>query len=130
MAKLDENLRSAYEKYKPVQHPTAVHTLPLSTSVLITGIPELKESKGYFSGMVLVPVGKAFVPIPISDMYQVYEIRDEKSDEKLIIAISNTSKKTLQNRVTVAGVIKELKPQKDKIIDAGQYLEVNYFTAL
>lgn len=132
ISKLDDALLAAYQQYVPRQIASSENNdgYTISSGITVTGVPELKESKEYFSGMILVPVGKAFVPIPISDMYHVYEIKDEQSDEKIIIAHGKGSEKLPENRVTIAGVLKELKPKKDNDIDAAQFLEINYFLNL
>jgi hypothetical protein len=80
--------------------------------------------------MILVPVGKAFVPIPISDMYTVYEIKDEQSSEKVLNAHAKGSEKLPEIRIMVGGVLKEVKPKKDEELVVEQFLEINYFMDL
>jgi hypothetical protein len=129
IAQLDDNLRTAYDKYSLTEmSPSEVNGIDIQPSnFVVTGIPELKESRKYFSGMILVPVGKAFVPIPISDMYHVYEIKDGQTDPGILIAHATGSEKLPEKRVKVAGVLKELTQKKGEEIDANKFLEVNYF---
>lgn len=132
ISKLDEVLLAAYQKYVPRQIANFANSdaLTISSGIKVTGIPELKESKEYFSGMILVPVGKVFVPIPISDMYHVYEIKDEQSAEKIIIAHGKGSTKLPENRITIAGVLKALEQKKETKIEADRFLEINYYLSM
>lgn len=132
MSRLDSNLKAAYQKYIATEmSPAEVNGRGIqSSNLVITGIPELKESKNYFSGMILVPVGKAFVPIPISDMYSVYEIKDEQTSEKILIAHTKGSETLPEKRIKVGGVLKEVKPKKNEKLVVEQFLEINYFLDL
>ncbi|MCE7043440.1 hypothetical protein [Dyadobacter sp. CY312] len=132
ISKLDDQLRVTYKKYKPIEMtPSEVNVVGTkSSNIIVTGIPEMKESKNYFSGMILVPIGKAFVPIPISDMYTVYEIKDEQSSEMILIAHAKGSEKLPEKRIKVGGVLKEVKPKKNEKVVVEQFLEINYFLDL
>jgi hypothetical protein len=131
ISRLDDKLKAVYHKYAPIElSPAEVNEIGTkSSNIVVSGIPELKESKNYFSGMILVPVGKAFVPIPISDMYHVYEIRDEQSAEIMIIAHATGSEKLPSKKIKVGGVLKELKPDKNAP-STSSFLEINYFMNL
>ena len=132
ISKLDDNLKATYGKHKPTEmSPSEVNEIGTkSSNIVVTGIPEMKESRNYFSGMILVPVGKAFVPIPISDMYTVYEIKDEQSSEMILIAHAKGSEKLPEKRIKVGGVLKEVKPKKNEKLVVKQFLEINYFLDL
>lgn len=134
ISKLDSSLQRSYQKYK------AQELLPseandkgiLSSNAIITGFPKMRESKSDFKGFILIPIstGKAmtFVPIPIIDKYDIYEIRDEISAETFLIAHARGEEKLPEQQIKVAGVLKELKLKKDDEENSTRkFLEVNYF---
>lgn len=132
ISKLDSNLQRSYQKYK------AQELLPseandrgvISSNAIITGFPKMRESKSDLNGFILIPIstGKAmtFVPIPIIDKYDIYEIRDEISAETFLIAHARGEEKLPEQQIKVAGVLKELKLKKDEE-STTKFLEVNYF---
>ncbi len=79
---LDVSLRSTYEKYKSQEFlPSEAYDKGiLSSNSIITGFPKKIDSKSDFNGVIVLPVGKSFVVMPIIDKYDVYEIRDEVSE--------------------------------------------------
>lgn len=133
LSKLDSSLQRSYQKYK------AQELLPseandrgiLSSNAIITGFPKMRESKSDFNGFILIPIstGKAmtFVPVPIIDKYDIYEIRDEVSSETFLIAHARGEEKLPEQQIKVAGVLKELKLKKGETERATKFLEVNYF---
>ncbi|MDT0678108.1 hypothetical protein [Autumnicola musiva] len=78
--------------------------------------------------MIPVMAGKAmtFMMIPIIEQYNVYELRDEKTSETFIIAHSKDSDVLPQEKIVIAGVIKELKTNKDKNAPGRKFLEAIY----
>ncbi|AOM80974.1 hypothetical protein BFS30_23410 [Pedobacter steynii] len=106
----------------------------VSSNAIITGIPKMIESKSDFKGYILIPMlaGKVttFIPVPIIDRYDVYEIRDEKSSDTFLIAHAKGSEKLPERKIKVAGVLKELKSKKDEDKGSKKFLEVNYFLNL
>jgi hypothetical protein len=133
LSQLDDRLQLSYQKYK------AQELLPseaneqgiISSNAIITGVPSLSESKSDFSGFVMVPMAKGgLVLIPIIDQYDVYEIRDEKSSDTFLIAHAKGSEKLPEQKIKVAGVLKELKSKKDEEKGEKKFLEVNYFLHL
>ena len=130
ISKLDESLRVNYFKYKPqTLLPSEVNEKGiLSSNMVLTGIPKLIESKSDFNGFIMIPVmvGKVmtFSLIPLIDNYDVYELRDEKSSETFIIAHSKSSEKLPNEKMTIAGVLKELEENEKGI--KKKFLEVIY----
>jgi hypothetical protein len=97
----------------------------------LTGVPELIDSKSDFNGFIMIPImtGKVttFSLIPLIDRYDIYELRDEKTSETFIIAHSKSSKKLPNEKIVIAGVLKELekneKEIKKKFLEAIYYIE-------
>ncbi|WP_083252209.1 hypothetical protein [Pedobacter steynii] len=136
LSKFDRSLESSYHKYK-AQELLASEANGIgivSSNAIITGIPKMIESKSDFKGYILIPMlaGKVttFIPVPIIDRYDVYEIRDEKSSDTFLIAHAKGSEKLPERKIKVAGVLKELKSKKDEDKGSKKFLEVNYFLNL
>lgn len=133
LSKLDSSLQRSYEKYKAQELlPSEANNKGiLSSNAIITGFPKMRESRSDFNGFILIPIstGKAmtFVPVPIIDKYDIYEIRDEISSETFLIAHARGEEKLPEQQIKVAGVFKELKMKKGEKESATKFLEVNYF---
>lgn len=129
----DADLKEAFRKYK------AQHLLPseanqygvVSSNAIITGIPKLQTSKTRFSGFIMIPIiagsVTSFVMIPISEKYDIYEVRDEESSEEFLVAHSRSSNKLPQKKIKIGGVIKELKLKEDEKEASGKFLECLYY---
>ena len=68
-----------------------------------------------------------FIPVPLVDSYDVYEIRDENSSETFLIAHARGAEKLPEQLIKVAGVLKELKSNKEEENGSKKFLEINYF---
>jgi hypothetical protein len=132
ISKLEENLKKLYIKYKPVELlPSEAHTKGIiAANTIITGVPTLIESKSQFVGFIMIPIvtGKVttFTMIPLIDMYDVYEIRDEASDENFLIAHTKGATKLPRKKIKVAGVLKELKSNRKEAVASKRFLEAIY----
>ena len=121
ISKLDENLKADYIKYQPqTLLPSEVNDKgKLSSNVILNGVPKLIDSKSDFNGFIMIPIttGKVmtFSLIPLIDYYDVYELRDEKTSETFIIAHSKSSEKLPNEKMIVAGVLKELKENESGV---------------
>ena len=71
-----------------------------------------------------------FVPVPIIEKYEVYEVRDEASSATFLIAHAKGIGKLPEGKTIVAGVLKELKDDKGEEKGRRKFLEVNYFMDL
>ena len=122
---LDVSLRSTYEKYKSQEFlPSEAYDKGiLSSNSIITGFPKKIDSKSDFNGVIVLPVGKSFVAMPIIDKYDVYEIRDEVSDDTFLIAHARGSIVLPEKKIKVAGVLKELKSNKNEKKASKRFLE-------
>ena len=126
---LDASLRSTYEKYKSHEllPSEAYEKGILSCNSIITGFPKKIDSKSDFNGVIVLPVGKSFVVMPIIDKYDVYEIRDEVSDDTFLIAHARGSIVLPEKKIKVAGVLKELKANKNEKKASKRFLEAIYY---
>lgn len=126
---LDVSLRSTYEKYKSQEFlPSEAYDKGiLSSNSIITGFPKKIDSKSDFNGVIVLPVGKSFVVMPIIDKYDVYEIRDEVSDDTFLIAHARGSIMLPEKKIKVAGVLKELKANKNEKKASKRFLEALYY---
>jgi len=133
---LSDDLVIAYNKYKSqVLTPSeAKESSTLSKNAIITGIPEYVTSNSDFNGFIMVPIMTGSVMtmtmIPIIDQYDVYKIRDEKSNKDFLIAHTRTSKKQPQQLIKCGGVFKELQTKKGVNTPKNKFLETIYYSVL
>jgi hypothetical protein len=132
ISKLDDNLQKMYLKYKPIELlPSEAYTKgTIASNTIITGIPTLTESKSEFIGFIMIPIitgnVTTFTMIPLIDMYDVYEIRDEESDENFLIAHAKGATKLPKKKMKVAGVLKELRSDRKERAASKRFLEAIY----
>jgi len=126
---LDVSLRSTYEKYKSHELlPSEAYDKGiLSSNSIITGFPKKIDSKSDFNGVIIIPVGNSMIAIPLIDKYDVYEIRDEVSDDTFLIAHARGSIVLPEKKIKVAGVLKELKSNKNEKKTSKKFLEALYY---
>ncbi|MBQ4802451.1 hypothetical protein J8L88_06245 [Aquimarina sp. MMG015] len=129
---LSNELRSVYDQYaiKRLLVNEVMEKGELSTNIVITGVPKRIASKSDFNGFIMIPIvaGKVttFSMIPIVDTYDVYEITSDDSLDTFVIAHAKGGQRLPERKIKVAGVLKELKAQKDET-DSKKYLEVIYY---
>jgi hypothetical protein len=132
--KLSPALQQAQAKYLP-QHFTpsqAINHSVLAQSAIITGIPHLLESKAEFNGFIIVPMMAGNVTtmmmIPMINNYDVYEIHDTDAGQSFFVAHARGTEKLPNSKVSVGGIIKELKTSKSENGEAKKYLEALYYS--
>ena len=136
ISKLDDRLRRDFLKFKAqeLMASEAEERGVLSANAIITGVPMLKDSKSEFKGIVLIPIstGKVmtFVPVPIMDQFDVYEVRDDHSSETFLIAHYRGKSKLPAEKIKVAGVLKEIEIKVDGVKGKRKFLEINYYQLL
>jgi len=136
ISKLDDRLRRDFLRFKAqeLMASEAEERGLLSANAIITGVPKLKDSKSEFQGIVLIPIstGKVmtFVPIPIIDQYDVYEVRDDHSSETFLIAHYRGKSKLPAEKIKVAGILKEIEIKVDGVKSKRKFLEINYYQLL
>ncbi|WP_430412585.1 hypothetical protein [Kordia sp.] len=132
ISKLDESLQASYLKYKPIELlPSEAYTKGIiASNTIITGIPTLIESKSEFTGFIMIPIVTGnvttFTMIPLINMYDVYELRDEASNENFLIAHAKGATKLPKKKIKVAGILKELKSNKEEKVASKRFLEAIY----
>lgn len=132
ISKLESGLQTTYQKYKSQKLlPSEVNSKGIiSSNAIITGIPKLIDSKSDFNGFIMIPIitdkVTTFMIIPIIDKYDVYELRDGESSESFLIAHSKGSEKLPNKKIKVAGVLKELKANKEEKRASKKFLEALY----
>lgn len=133
ISKFDDELKKSYQKYKAQELLAAEANEKgiIASNAIITGIPKIRESKSDLGGFVMIPImaGKVmtFIMIPIFEQYDVYEIRDDEFSETFLIAHAKGSEKLPEQKMMVAGILKELKQHKNEASASQKFLEINYF---
>ncbi|MEJ5995431.1 hypothetical protein WG904_13470 [Pedobacter sp. Du54] len=133
ISKLEDKLRRDFLKYKAqeLMASEAKQRGVLGSNAIITGVPVVKNSKSEFNGLVLVPIsaGKviSFIPVPIVDQYDIYEIRDDHSSETFLVAHYHSKEKLPAKKIKVAGVLKKLEVKVDGVKGFQKFLEINYY---
>ncbi len=130
---LDKTLQEKYNRLHALRLSIAdVNNKGMfSNSIITKGIPQLVESKTEFTGFIMIPIVSgnmtSFNMIPLIEEYDIYELKDTDSDESALIAHSKLFDKLPQEEITVAGVLKELKPNKEDKTTSGKFLEIVYY---
>lgn len=131
LSQLDDGLQKQYQKNK------AQYLLPseaneksiLSSNAIITGIPILTETKTDFLGFIMIPIitgdVTTFSMIPLIDVYDVYELKDEDSSNTFFIAHAKTTEKLAPKKMTLGGLIKEMTSEEEKPL--GKFLEAVFY---
>ncbi len=130
---LDKTLQEKYDRLqaKKLSLLDVNENAMFSNSIITKGIPHLVESKSEFKGFIMVPVVAgnvtSFSMIPLIEEYNVYELKDAATNETLLIAHTKLFDNLPDEEITVAGVLKELKPSKDGKRGSDKFLEVVYY---
>lgn len=133
---LSDDLAIAHNKYKSqILTPSKAKEIGIiSKNAIITGIPEYVKSNSDFNGFIMIPIMAGSVMtmtmIPIVDQYDIYKIRDQKSDKDFLIAHARSSKKLPQQLIKCGGVLKELKTKKEEKLPKNKFLETIYYSVL
>ena len=80
--------------------------------------------------MIPVTTGQSttFAMIPIVDQYDIYEVRDEETDEEFLIAQVRGAKRLPEVMTTFGGTLKELQGKNGQKPKHRLFLETLYFT--
>jgi len=134
LSHLSENLKTEYLNYKPdrLTPMEAKQNAVLSNTAIITGIPELIDSKTEFTGVIMIPIitdkMTSFTMMPIIDQYDVYKLRDQKTEGEFFIAHNRSSRKLSKRLTRCGGIIKELKFKETKESNSNAFLEMVYYS--
>lgn len=123
-AKLAEQSLDQYNVHEAVEYGYT------GQSVVVSGIPKWSLNKSDFMGFIMVPIMAGsvttFTMIPIIDNYDVYELRDEESDQTFIVAHAKGKGKLPNKVIQCGGILKELKSDKNKEVADKLFLEIVY----
>ena len=131
-SKLDSKLNQTLQKYKSqALLPSEANSKGIiSSNAIITGIPKLIDSKSDFNGFIMFPIISGNVTtimmIPLIDEYDVYELRDEESSEKFLIAHLKGSEKLPRKKIIIGGVLKVLNTSEMDNAEKKIFLEAIY----
>lgn len=134
LGKMDSFLQSAWQKYKSGKFTPseAGAGAGINSNAIITGIPRLTDSKSVLSGFVLISIlvnkVPVMMPVPITDEYDIYEIRDEAGSDAFLIAHSRSDEKLPEKAIKAAGLIKELFTEEGETDPSKKFLEVLYYS--
>ena len=129
---LSGRLRKQYENQKPIPiTPAELDRVGRAgISAMVSGVPQFVESNAVANGFVMMPVtmGKTtnLVMIPLTERYKVYEIRDEKTDNAILIAHDHSQEKLPARPMLFGGILKELKGDKTHTPRHSLFLEAIY----
>lgn len=132
ISRLSDKLKETYQKYLAQEYtPSEVESnAKVSTSIILTGVPKLKESKSEFSGFIYVPIQAGnvttFVMVPIMEEYDVYDLEDEKTGDSFVIAHIKNKENLPERPIKVGGILKELKEEEKEESSTKVYLEAAY----
>ena len=135
-ASLSTALKNSYEAYLPKRYSPseAIKNGSKSENAIITGIPHFVTSKSDFSGFILIPlmIGTvvSMIMVPIIEQYDIYELRDENSEETFIIAHAKRSRKFAPVKTRIGGIIKEFDVKESGKGDKRNYIDTVFYTVL
>jgi len=110
-----------------VESVQAVEALNPGTGVIITGTPRKIEGEGVVSGYISIPVIDVFTLIPISETYIVYEIIDEASGNRVLVAHDKDAGLLPETKMKIAGVVKQFQLAQEDDSEFEKFIEVDYF---
>ncbi len=136
LSHLSTDLKRKYEKYLPAYMlpSEAEKVSKVNASAIITGVPKKVDSKNELTGFIMIPIstGKtmSMIMVPIFEKYDIYEVRDTKSDSKFFIAHAKGNTQLPEKMFRLGGVIKELRRKKNESKASGKFLEVTHYIPL
>ncbi len=131
-SKLDSEVLQIYKKYKPqeLSADDANQKGQLAMNAIITGTPKLIRFDTDLNW--LVEFEKVFgntsttLITPLIQEYHVYELEDEKTNQSFLIAHKHGTEKLSNKRISLGGIVKELRSTEDGSGEKGKFLEVMY----
>ncbi len=127
--KFDSDLADSYAKFKALRlSPAEIASKGIiSSNVILSGIPKLVNSGTRLKGFILVPAGPAFTMLPISEIYDTYELSDPTGTAHFLIVTEKDKEKLPEQLITVGGILKESRDNDDAPADL--FVEVSYYLA-
>ena len=133
---LSSELKQAYRRYQPRHYsPTEANKQGVrSQSAIVTGVPKFVKANSDFTGFIMIPMVAngitTMMMIPMIDHYDVYEIRDEETDEDFLIAHARSAKNLPQVHCCFGGILKELKSNNKNDSKKRVYLNTIYYSVV
>ncbi|NVJ61300.1 MAG: hypothetical protein HWE27_12975 [Gammaproteobacteria bacterium] len=130
---MSPDLRQLYSEYAPKFYsPSEAKSQGTSgEATLIKGVPKFIDDKTKLSGFIMIPImaGKVmtFSMIPIMEKYNVYEVYDNLSEQKCIIAHAKNDNVLEPKEHTFGGVLKQLQSDKQQSEKPELFLEAFYY---
>ena len=135
---LEPSLQARYESQKPIKlRPSEVESQESAgCSVVVTGYPRFIENRKQFGGIIFIPVMAGnvttFMPIPLQDQFDVYEVFDDKQmrEPNSVIATVRGQKLDHDGPIRFGGILRDLKFD-DKTEKSHRYfIETVFYTKL
>jgi len=131
---LDSDLSKRYRRYRPhTLLPSDVESVGAAgQSLIVTGYPRFVEDRTQITGFILVPAGKVFVMIPITDKFDVYEVFNDRQmhEPHSMVATVRGHRLVHGGPIRFGGVLRQLKfPDRTKKSHKF-YLETVFYTKL
>lgn len=132
ISKLEPPLLKKYNQYHSTRFKAAeiMEKGVVSTNVIVSGIPVLIDTKSEFNGFIMMPIMvnnvTTFSMIPIIDEYDIYELKDEDSDNGFLMAHAKGVDLLPQKNLVFGGVLKELQTDESQS-NSKTFLEAIYY---
>jgi hypothetical protein len=133
---LSADLRTALEKHAPLRLlPSEAKDVNLATrSAILTGFPRILEDKTMFTGFIMIPIMigtlMTFMTVPMVDQFDIYELRDEFSDQVAILANERGSERLPETLHRFGGILKKTTKSEAGEGRESLYMETAYLTDL
>jgi hypothetical protein len=135
---LDAKLRRSFQKNQPQRLlPSRVEAEGVAgKSLIVSGHARFVENKSMLKGVVMIPilVGKVItmIPVPIFDLYDIYEFFDDSSTNRpsAMIATPRGKGLTHDGLIRFGGVLQAFTYTDKKIKSPKFFLQAIYYTKL
>jgi len=101
------------------------------TSAIVAGVPQHVDSRTVFQGFIMVPMSTGNVTtlmmIPISDRYDVYEVRDQETEDEFLVAHARGSYQLPETHTVLGGILKEVKGDDSNKPKHSLFLDTIYY---
>ncbi|NQX92261.1 MAG: hypothetical protein HRT74_09105 [Flavobacteriales bacterium] len=130
---MDDNLRKHYRKLRPVDFvPGSEESIgEKSQTVIVKGTPKFIESKDQLESFIFitnmvanVPV---MVPVPLVEVYNVYELLDQDGNKLMTVAHKKGKEKLPEQAIEIGGMLKEKHLTKEAKGEKDLFLEGVYW---
>ncbi|WDF70520.1 hypothetical protein PQ465_09130 [Sphingobacterium oryzagri] len=126
-SKFDESLKLCYREYagKRLAIDELDDSLDIGAAVVLQGSAWPATDRSELHGFVFIMAAGAMMPVPIIEAYDIYRFTDA-SNAAFPVVHTKGKAPFPSDRITIAGVVKELKSEK-KGERAKRYVEACYY---